>query len=44
MDLPEFKLKTSSMKKTLLIDIKLTVIYFIIGNTNYGFLVKFQKY
>lgn len=37
MGLPEFNLKTSSMKKTILIDIKHTVIYFIIGNTNYGY-------
>lgn len=43
MGLLEFKLKRSSMKKTILIDIKITVIYFIIGNTNYGYFSYIQK-
>lgn len=37
MGLPEYKLKTSSMKKTILINVKLLVIYFTMGNTNYGY-------
>lgn len=37
MVLPELNFKTSSMKKTILIDITLKVKYFVIGNTNYGY-------